>query len=194
MKGYTIGDRKVAETLVEAGKTKPWCPQVRHVDQPAPVGIFLSAHLGRLTSTLDARTQRNGQPVPSHGTLQLLRQDGDDGPLKDLDTERDVWNFSESSFQSGDIVMALTDAHHRLYVLAGQGGESSVLCRITGGNTARGYSAMTYPDGKDGEPGDRVTLFVTELALGCDLPVGAWVIGHPAVAQVTEEGTSTWHG
>ena len=186
MPGYTIGDRTVAETLVEAGKTKPWNPQTQKITIPATAGNFLSAKIGIVAEAIDARTETAGEIYPAQGTVYVARQDGDEGALEKKHTET-CWNFSDSTFSEGDVVMILTDNYHRSYILAAQGGggDPCVLCKITGGTSRTGYTAEEYANGAGESSTGTTKLFATELALGPELPANSWVIGHPATTKVT---------
>jgi hypothetical protein len=187
MAGYTIGDRKVAETIVEAGKKKPWNPKTNSATLTAPAGNFLSAYVGIVANTISARTESGGEIYPAQGTVTITRQAGDDGALE---TKQEIacWNFSDSEFDAGDVVCVLTDNFHRPYILAAQGGGESdpcVLCKITGGSSAAGYAAKKYANGAGANDTGSTTIYVTELALGPELPADSWVIGHPALAKRT---------
>lgn len=74
--------------------------------------------------------------------------------------------------------------------LGGAGGgradERVAMCRVTGGNAQSGFSVQVYPNGRsDGSSSFSSVLFVTDLALDSDLPVGTWVIGHKALLPAT---------
>ncbi|MDO4583527.1 MAG: hypothetical protein Q4D62_05425 [Planctomycetia bacterium] len=81
-------------------------------------------------------------------------RDGESTPLEKLTqsdggfTEETVFNFSENSFESGEPAMTLTDVFNRVYILSGkttEGGESAILCKITGGSPESGYRICFTP-------------------------------------------------
>ncbi|MDO4584904.1 MAG: hypothetical protein Q4D62_12470 [Planctomycetia bacterium] len=195
MTGYKIGDKTVAQTLVNAGRTKPWDKQKTTVGMNAPTGIFLRAKLGIVKDFIPARTETDGVFYPTSGKVYVAKlRDGESTPLEKLTlsdggfTEETVFNFSENSFESGELVMTLTDVFNRVYILSGktsEGGESAILCKVTGGSPESGYSVLYYENGAESDYTGRGTLFFTELALGAQVPVNSWVIGHPMATRRT---------
>lgn len=194
MAGYKIGDKAVAQTLVRAGKERPWEKHWSSVGMTAPTGIFLRARLGIVKDVISARTEQNGVFYPVTGTVYIAKmRDGENASIDKFAlpngdfTEETVYNFSENSFQSGELVMTLTDVFNRVYILSGktEGGESAVLCKVAGGNAATGYSVTFYANGAESDPTGSGTLFFTELAMGAELPANSWVIGHPMAVQMT---------
>ena len=57
------------------------------------------------------------------------------------------------------------------------------LCKITGGNSTS-YTIDLYANGKDAASTGTGTLQVANMHINETLPVGTWVVGHPAI--VTE--------
>lgn len=155
----------------------------------APTGIFLRARLGIVKDSIPARIETDGVFYPTTGTVYLAKmRDGEKFTLPDgVFTEETVLNFSENSFESGELVMTLTDIFNRVYILSGktEGGESAVLCKITGGNEVSGYSVTFYENGAESEPTGTGTLFFPALTLGTQVPVNSWVIVHPMAIQRT---------
>lgn len=62
---------------------------------------------------------------------------------------------------------------------------AAVLCRISGGTSATGYSVQLFPEGAGMPPDGTGTLYIVEIAAAGDLPVGAFVLGWPATTLTT---------
>ena len=71
----------------------------------------------------------------------------------------------------------------------GAGGSDAVLCKITGGSAASGFTADIYPlEHPVGDtPEETGVLIIPDLAMGSEIPSGTWIIGHLARVK-TEEG------
>lgn len=63
-----------------------------------------------------------------------------------------------------------------------------ILARIYSGNSKSGYNVYLYPNGKDTSYTGIGTLFLTELSVDSELPVGSWILAHSYL--VTETGGS----
>ena len=162
---------------------------------PSAPGRTGRARLGIVKDVISARTETDGVFYPATGTVYIAKmRDGESAGIEKFTlpngdfTEETVYNFSENSFQSGELVMTLTDVFNRVYILSGktpEGGDGTVLCKITSGNPASGYSVTLYANGAESDPTGTGTLFFTELAMGAELPANSWVIGHPMAISRT---------
>lgn len=63
-----------------------------------------------------------------------------------------------------------------------------ILARIYSGNSKSGYNVYLYPNGKDKSYTGTGTLFLTELSVDSELPIGSWILAHSYL--VTETGGS----
>lgn len=89
--------------------------------------------------------------------------------------------YGEGLYISGKAPFKRSETPTDLYYVrraAPQSTPDVVLCRITGGEPQDGYLVTLYEDGTDQTVTGTGTLFFTELALGADVPAGAWVLGH----------------
>ncbi len=68
----------------------------------------------------------------------------------------------------------------------GSGGDKAYMCRIEGGTARAGYAVSVYPNGRyDSKTVSSGVLYAPELALGSELPLGTWVIGHKSAMKAT---------
>ena len=67
----------------------------------------------------------------------------------------------------------------------GSGGEKAYMCKITSGTANEGYQVTVYPNGRDDKATETAVLYVPDLALDADLPVGSWIIGHKCALAAT---------
>ena len=67
----------------------------------------------------------------------------------------------------------------------GSGGDKAYMCRVTGGSAQGGYEVDVYANGTESSATESATMFLTDVALDADLPIGTWVIGHKSMLQAT---------
>ena len=68
----------------------------------------------------------------------------------------------------------------------GSGGDKAYMCRVEGGTARAGYTVSVYPNGRyDSKTVSSGVLYAPELALGSELPLGTWVIGHKSAMKAT---------
>ncbi len=68
------------------------------------------------------------------------------------------------------------------------GGGEAVLCQVTNGVANGGVSVSIYGNGRGEQATGSGFLYLTEIALGAELPQGAWIIGHPILMSKTGGG------
>ena len=68
----------------------------------------------------------------------------------------------------------------------GTGGEKAYMCKVNSGSVKSGYQVTVYPNGREDSSSiyDAV-LYMPDLALDSDLPLGAWLIGHKCALKAT---------
>lgn len=54
----------------------------------------------------------------------------------------------------------------------------AVLRKVVSGDNSKGYEVSIYANGRESDWTGTGKLFVADLAMGADLPAGAWVLGH----------------
>lgn len=68
----------------------------------------------------------------------------------------------------------------------GGGGDPAVLCQVNGGSSRAGYQVIAYPKGRNDSSGSySAVLYVPDIALDAELPVGTWIVGHPVLLTST---------
>lgn len=69
---------------------------------------------------------------------------------------------------------------------SGSGGEKAYMCKVVSGSVKEGYKVDVYPNGReDSGAVERAVLYLPDLALDSDLPVGTWIIGHKCALKAT---------
>ena len=69
---------------------------------------------------------------------------------------------------------------------AGAADDKALMCKVRGGSATAGYQMTVYPNGRSDEGGtENALLFLPDVALDADLPVGTWIIGHRSAMSST---------
>ncbi len=69
---------------------------------------------------------------------------------------------------------------------AGTADDKALMCKVRGGSATAGYQVTVYPNGRSDEGGtENALLFLPDVALDADLPVGTWIIGHRSAMSST---------
>ena len=72
--GYTIGDKQVAQTLVRAGREKPWTDRHCSARITEPVGIFMRTQIVKLDETAP-EPDTDGRRADLHDRPEAARGD-----------------------------------------------------------------------------------------------------------------------
>lgn len=188
--GYTIGDKRVAQVLVEAGKKRPWIEKGTRAGMDDPAGIFSRAKIGIVAETILPSVQTSDGISPGEGKIFVLRQTPDDVPkLEQVRTPsgafatQKVWNFSDTTFSPGELVLTITDVFNRYYVTTGKGGGGAILAKVTDSDSMTQQTGVVladvYVNGPNEEPTGSVSVHLLNLAMYPAVPEGTWLVLHP---------------
>jgi hypothetical protein len=65
-------------------------------------------------------------------------------------------------------------------------GDTAVMCQVTGGSAAAGYTVAAYPNGRSDEGGKYgALLLLPDVALDAEIPNGTWIVGHKCLMAAT---------
>ena len=121
--GYTIGDKQVAQTLVRAGREKPW--EDRHGSSriTEPVGIFMRTQIVELEATAP-EPDSDGVLTPTEATKMRVNTDGVEGEetasplLEKLNEKTDGMNLDSTPIADGVQVLTMTDVYNSRLLVA----------------------------------------------------------------------------
>lgn len=119
--GYTIGDKQVAQTLVRAGREKPWEDRHGSARITEPVGIFMRTQIVELDETAYAEreTGDSSENPTEHTPARCLRRKWDDDHhLVEDEGTLDAYNIEQTDLPQGIQVVCTTDTRNQNLLLA----------------------------------------------------------------------------
>ncbi|MGN0847873.1 MAG: hypothetical protein ACI4RA_10885 [Kiritimatiellia bacterium] len=138
----------------------------------APGSIGRAMVLGIVPAKVTINDADDQYAVPTPGSSAVALQSDSTG------VARIVWKAGGSGIQW--CLLQLGGAG------GGSGGDKAYMCQVSGGSTSAGYRVTVYPNGRyDSKTTSDGILYVPELALGSELPSGAWIIGHKSALKAT---------
>ena len=121
--GYTIGDKQVAQTLVRAGREKPWGDRHGSARITEPVGIFMRTQIVELDETAP-EPDSDGVLTPTEATKMRVNTDGVEGEetaaplLEKLNEKTDGMNLDSTPIADGVQVLTMTDVYNSRLLVA----------------------------------------------------------------------------